>query len=255
MKAGDRDPIVKLADLGLAKFIGAHSRRPQTTYVATRWYRSPELLLKLGDYGAPSDIWALGAIMAEVINTGTPLFPGTGEDDMLSRVIRLRGHPANVSWQAGERKLRERKGKQIPLVEPSSLRRIIPRASEAMLGLIEDMLEVNPLLRPTAEEALNSTVFRMTAERPLSDMQSEVPDEGEEFDEEIEFMEDDFYAPLDTGRISYASSGKEFVARKGTAPFTPMQISFNIPPPTSGKENETPRKRPMFSPAGCFNIK
>ena len=33
-----------------------------TDYVATRWYRSPELLLNL-DYGPPADMWAIGCIL------------------------------------------------------------------------------------------------------------------------------------------------------------------------------------------------
>jgi len=37
-----------------------------TDYVATRWYRSPELLLNNKDYGRPVDIWAVGCIMGEL---------------------------------------------------------------------------------------------------------------------------------------------------------------------------------------------
>lgn len=52
-----------------------------TDYVATRWYRSPELLLK-AKYGKPSDLWAVGCIMGELID-GQPLFPGQNEIDQL----------------------------------------------------------------------------------------------------------------------------------------------------------------------------
>lgn len=45
-----------------------------TDYVATRWYRSPELLLGL-NYDFRVDIWALGCMICELIN-GNPLFPG-----------------------------------------------------------------------------------------------------------------------------------------------------------------------------------
>ena len=43
-----------------------------TDYVATRWYRSPELLLNYKDYGRPVDIWAVGCIMGEL--TGNIFF-------------------------------------------------------------------------------------------------------------------------------------------------------------------------------------
>lgn len=46
-----------------------------TDYVATRWYRAPELLLNSKDYSYPVDIWAFGCLLFELL-TGTPLFPG-----------------------------------------------------------------------------------------------------------------------------------------------------------------------------------
>ena len=51
------------------------SRPPFTDYVSTRWYRAPEILLRDTMYNAPIDIFAMGAIMAELF-TMRPLFPG-----------------------------------------------------------------------------------------------------------------------------------------------------------------------------------
>lgn len=55
-----------------------------TDYVATRWYRSPELLLVSENlpYGKEVDIWAIGCIMGELMD-GQPLFPGDSEVDQL----------------------------------------------------------------------------------------------------------------------------------------------------------------------------
>ncbi|KAG8348378.1 putative protein kinase [Trypanosoma vivax] len=58
---------------------------PLTNYVATRWYRSPEMLLGVPDYGFASDMWAVGAVMAELA-LGDPLFPGTSEMEQLSLI-------------------------------------------------------------------------------------------------------------------------------------------------------------------------
>ena len=68
---GDR---VKIADFGLAREI--RSRPPYTEYVSTRWYRAPEVLLRSPYYSAPIDLFALGAIIAELY-TLRPLFPGS----------------------------------------------------------------------------------------------------------------------------------------------------------------------------------
>jgi len=65
--------VAKIADFGLAREI--RSRPPYTDYVSTRWYRAPELLLRSTVYNSPVDIFATGAIMAEML-LGRPLFPG-----------------------------------------------------------------------------------------------------------------------------------------------------------------------------------
>ena len=67
---------IKIADFGLAREI--RSRPPYTEYVSTRWYRAPEVLLRSSLYSAPIDMFALGAILAELYSL-RPLFPGASE--------------------------------------------------------------------------------------------------------------------------------------------------------------------------------
>ncbi|KAF0921491.1 hypothetical protein E2562_007029 [Oryza meyeriana var. granulata] len=66
--------VIKLADFGLAREVS--SVPPYTEYVSTRWYRAPEVLLQSSVYDSAVDMWAMGAIMAELL-TLHPLFPGT----------------------------------------------------------------------------------------------------------------------------------------------------------------------------------
>lgn len=68
--------VIKIADFGLAREI--RSRPPYTEYVSTRWYRAPEVLLRSSLYSAPIDMFAVGAIMAELYSL-RPLFPGASE--------------------------------------------------------------------------------------------------------------------------------------------------------------------------------
>ncbi|KAJ9605476.1 Serine/threonine protein kinase [Cladophialophora chaetospira] len=72
---------IKIADFGLAR--ETHSKLPYTTYVSTRWYRAPEVLLRAGEYSAPVDIWAIGAMAVEIA-TLKPLFPGGNEVDQMA---------------------------------------------------------------------------------------------------------------------------------------------------------------------------
>lgn len=96
--------IVKLADFGLAREI--RSRPPYTSYVSTRWYRAPEVLLRAEEYSAPVDIWAVGAMAIEVA-TLRPIFPGTNEIDQLWRVCEVMGTPSD--WYTTE----ERTGRKL----------------------------------------------------------------------------------------------------------------------------------------------
>ena len=61
-----------------------------TDYVATRWYRAPELLVGDVEYGKAVAIWATGCILAELTN-GQPLFPGDTDVDQLYRIVRCLG--------------------------------------------------------------------------------------------------------------------------------------------------------------------
>ncbi len=62
-----------------------------TDYVATRWYRSPEVILKSKSYTSSIDIFALGAIMAELYNN-KPIFPGKSEFDQMSKICEVLGN-------------------------------------------------------------------------------------------------------------------------------------------------------------------
>ncbi|CCH45539.1 hypothetical protein BN7_5121 [Wickerhamomyces ciferrii] len=82
--------IVKIADYGLARHVD--NKRPYTSYVSTRWYRSPEILLRKNWYSKPVDIWAFGSVACEVA-TFRPLFPGSDELDQIWKVFDVLGTP------------------------------------------------------------------------------------------------------------------------------------------------------------------
>jgi len=76
-----RNGIVKLCDFGFARVITGPGGQ-YTEYVATRWYRSPELLVGDTQYGPPVDVWAIGCVFAEML-TARPLWPGKSDMDQL----------------------------------------------------------------------------------------------------------------------------------------------------------------------------
>ncbi|GLH15317.1 Eukaryotic translation initiation factor 2-alpha kinase [Gryllus bimaculatus] len=73
--AVNEDCELKILDFGLAR----PTENEMTGYVATRWYRAPEIMLNWMHYNQTVDIWSVGCIMAELL-TGRTLFPGTDQD-------------------------------------------------------------------------------------------------------------------------------------------------------------------------------
>ncbi|NXW38246.1 MK15 kinase, partial [Phaetusa simplex] len=75
----DADCFVKLCDFGLARSLCQmnedQGNPPLTEYVATRWYRAPEILLSSRSYTKGVDMWSIGCILGELL-LGKPLFPG-----------------------------------------------------------------------------------------------------------------------------------------------------------------------------------
>ncbi|KAL0463477.1 UNVERIFIED_CONTAM: Mitogen-activated protein kinase [Sesamum latifolium] len=90
------DCKLKICDFGLARasFGDAPSAVFWTDYVATRWYRAPELCGSFFSKYTPAiDIWSIGCIFAEML-TGTPLFPGKNVVHQLDLITDLLGSPS-----------------------------------------------------------------------------------------------------------------------------------------------------------------
>ncbi len=132
--------VVKLADFGLAREI--RSAPPYTDYVSTRWYRAPEVLLRSTVYSSPVDVWACGAIMAELY-TLRPMFPGSSEQDQLHKVCSVLGTPTQAGWADGY-SLASRIGFRFPQYVPLPLGTVVPGAGLEGLEVIDRMLPWDP---------------------------------------------------------------------------------------------------------------
>jgi serine/threonine protein kinase len=74
------DELLKITDFGIIKELSASTYHPCTDYIATRWYRAPEVVLRGTSYDSKIDMFAIGCIMAEMYML-MPLFPGNSELD------------------------------------------------------------------------------------------------------------------------------------------------------------------------------
>ncbi|UNI21551.1 Dual-specificity kinase [Purpureocillium takamizusanense] len=89
-------PIIKIIDFGSA----CDERQTVYTYIQSRFYRSPEVLLGL-PYSSAIDMWSLGCIVVELF-LGLPLFPGSSEYNQVSRIVEMLGNPQNWMMEMGK---------------------------------------------------------------------------------------------------------------------------------------------------------
>ncbi|KAJ7072138.1 kinase-like domain-containing protein [Mycena amicta] len=91
-----QSPQIKVIDFGSA----CHERQTVYTYIQSRFYRSPEVLLGMS-YTAAIDMWSLGCIAVELF-LGLPLFPGTSEYNQLTRIVEMLGLPPQSMLNTGK---------------------------------------------------------------------------------------------------------------------------------------------------------
>eukprot|EP01097_Dermamoeba_algensis_P003626 TRINITY_DN2497_c0_g1_i1.p1 TRINITY_DN2497_c0_g1~~TRINITY_DN2497_c0_g1_i1.p1 ORF type:complete len:413 (+),score=116.12 TRINITY_DN2497_c0_g1_i1:107-1345(+) len=148
--------LLKVADFGLARLISAEETANEvlTDYVATRWYRAPEILLGSTKYTKGVDMWSVGCIVGELLG-GKPMFPGSSTLNQLERVFEVTGKPTaddlvGINSQFAETMLQTLP----PPARTRTLAQMYPDASELELDLLTKLLALNPELRMSAEEAL-----------------------------------------------------------------------------------------------------
>ena len=133
---------------------------PLTDYVATRWYRAPELLLGSDAYGFEVDQWAIGCIMGELID-GQPLFPGESDVDQLYIVQKHVG-PLTEEQRGAARRNPRFAGTRFPAEgsEPIGIRRkYAGKVSETGLRFMHQLLRMDPRERLTWHGMLTHPFF------------------------------------------------------------------------------------------------
>ena len=155
---------LKICDLGIARPYGeAHTPVKWTDYVATRWYRAPELIGRTnGRYTQAVDIWSVGCIFAEVILCA-PLFPGRDAESQLRCIMELLGTPPpGLVERMADARLRAIMLER-PARRQSAFRKRFTgvNADADALDLLRRMLEYDPDARITAADALAHPYFKI----------------------------------------------------------------------------------------------
>jgi mitogen-activated protein kinase 1/3 len=122
-----------------------------TPYVATRWYRSPELLFMWDTATKAMDVWSIGCIFAELLNRKV-LFPGENYLNQIEKIVEIMGTPDPDDVRGCQKAKTYIKNFQSR--NRADFGRIFPNASRAAIDLLLKMLHYNPEKRITVEEAL-----------------------------------------------------------------------------------------------------
>lgn len=197
------DCLMKVADFGLARSMhdleSAQMQEPasaMTDYVATRWYRAPEILLGSTVYDYGVDMWGLGCILGEIL-MGKPIFPGSSTINQLETIMELTGAPdadlmksispfaSSMIQSCSNPRLPVYTGAQT-LDEANEETRVrwaskFPHATNEALDLLYQLLHIDPKKRINATQALGhpyvATFHDEAVERvALTDVYVPIPD-------------------------------------------------------------------------------
>eukprot|EP00455_Lapot_gusevi_P000142 TRINITY_DN1005_c0_g1_i3.p1 TRINITY_DN1005_c0_g1~~TRINITY_DN1005_c0_g1_i3.p1 ORF type:complete len:288 (-),score=43.21 TRINITY_DN1005_c0_g1_i3:130-993(-) len=147
---------LKICDFGLARGANPDDTHHgfMTEYVATRWYRAPEIMLSWKEYTNKIDVWSVGCIMAELLGR-KPLFPGNDYMHQLHLILDILGTP---SHEDAEYIASEKAKRYIRSLEPRPkvpFERLFPHATPQATDFLEKLLHFAPEKRMSVEQALN----------------------------------------------------------------------------------------------------
>ena len=149
------DSYIKICDFGLARCVSSFTGKDvvMTDYVATRWYRAPEILLGSTKYTTQADLWSIGCIFGELLG-GKPMFPGTSTLSQITKVLEVTGKPSPEDIASIQSDLAQQMIETISIPKKKSLKSIYPKATPVELDLLSKLLQFNPNKRINVKQAL-----------------------------------------------------------------------------------------------------
>ncbi|XP_029651079.1 mitogen-activated protein kinase 7-like [Octopus sinensis] len=164
---------LRIGDFGMAR--GIHSslfdgtNNFLTHYVATRWYRAPEIMFSLLEYGSAMDMWSVGCIFAEMLGR-KHLFPGKDYIKQAQLIIEILGSPSEKFLSACQSDLIKKFLIQLGNKKPVPWSTLYPKASRKALDLLSKLLVLVPSDRFTVEQALRHpylSVYHDSDDEPI----------------------------------------------------------------------------------------
>jgi mitogen-activated protein kinase 15 len=175
--------LLKVADFGLARLMDAPKEdgsktQVLTDYVATRWYRAPEILLGSNSYTKAVDLWSIGCILGELLGH-KPMFPGSSTMNQIDKILEVLGSPTKEDLDSIESDYAAQMMENLPEhSRKNGLDDLYPNADDDAMDLLKKLLSFNPSKRITVEDALEHpyvTQFHNPAEEIIFDKTIVIP--------------------------------------------------------------------------------
>ena len=152
--------ILKLCDFDFARYFNENENEPMTEYVATRYYRAPEILLNCGHYNYAIDFWGIGCIMGEMAD-GEPVFPGDGLFDQLEVMIKLLGNLPEKLIEMYNKNNKFNIHELLKINEPETLDvKFANYLDESAICFLKKLLEFDPDKRLNADNVFKENYLK-----------------------------------------------------------------------------------------------
>ena len=150
-----KDYTLKICDFGCAKHLV--KGEPNISYICSRYFRPPELVLGCTEYSTQVDVWSVGCIIAELV-LNRPIFPGKSAKEQLYEIIKILGTPT-------KEQIAEMNGKykniKVPKIQPKQWSQVFKDKTDdpQFIDLVSKLLVYEPASRLTPYKALCHPYF------------------------------------------------------------------------------------------------
>ncbi|KRF93792.1 uncharacterized protein Dmoj_GI15342, partial [Drosophila mojavensis] len=230
---------LKVADFGLARTLCTKRRSNAdldckdeldneamlTDYVATRWYRAPEILVASRKYTKGIDMWSLGCILGEMIRQ-KPLFQGTSTINQIEKIVNALPEVTDrdiesIGASFGSVLL----SKKIVRDRRYSLDEILRNCCDDALSLVKSLLVLDPEGRLTAKEAIaHSYVHRFRTSSANMELRADI---RPPLDDDTRYGVDEYRTTL------YEMIAPELRSSEGHSSTTPVISTVSSDQPSS----------------------
>lgn len=143
-----------LCDFGSAKFLKPDE--VSVSYIATRGYRAPELLLDCPNYTTAIDIWSAGCVLCEMFMQGRQLFIGSNNNELMNCIAKTIGAPKQADIDTYTHK------KKYAYLgpRPGNIRDVLPKwIPPEFANLMDTIFVYAPGKRATAVDCMKHPFF------------------------------------------------------------------------------------------------